>query len=394
MKETSYDAIVVGARCAGSPLAMLLAQKGHRVLVVDRATFPSDTLSTHVVHPLGVDALARWGLLERVLASGCPRIHTYAFDFGPVAIAGSPGTATAPFALCPRRTVLDAALVDAARQAGAEVREGFTVDEVLREDGRVVGIRGRGPDGATVTPRARVVVGADGRRSLVAAEVRPDQYHDKPAVLASQYGYWSGVPMDGRFETYIRPNRGFAAAPTNDGLTMVVAGWPAAEHERHVHDLERALLETIDLVPAFAARLRAGKRVGKLAGTSVPGFFRKPYGAGWALVGDAGYHRDPITAQGITDAFRDAEQCAAALDASFRGVRTFDDAMAEHQRRRDEHVLPIYEMTFQFATLAPPPPEMQQLLGRIHGDQRAMDGFVRMNAGTVSPREFFAAQAA
>ena len=90
MSDESYDAIVVGARCAGSPTAMLLACKGHRVLVVDKATFPSDTMSTHLVHPPGVTALKRWGLLDRLEATGCPPIERYSFDFGPVAVAGSP----------------------------------------------------------------------------------------------------------------------------------------------------------------------------------------------------------------------------------------------------------------------------------------------------------------
>jgi 2-polyprenyl-6-methoxyphenol hydroxylase-like FAD-dependent oxidoreductase len=120
----------------------------------------------------------------------------------------------------------------------------------------------------------------------------------------------------------------------------------------------------------------------------VPNFFRVPYGPGWALVGDAGYNKDPITAQGINDAFRDAERCAAALDASFRGAQSFDEAMAEHQRERDAHVLAMYEFTCQLATLQPPPPEMQRLFGAMVGNQRAMDGFARMNAGTISPAEF------
>ena len=138
----AYDAIIVGARCAGSPTAMLLARMGYRVLVVDRATFPSDTLSTHVVHPLGAAALSRWGLLDRLAATGCPPIDTYAFDFGPITIAGTPGTQDAPVSYCPRRTILDKLLVDAAAEAGAEIREGFTVDEIVSEGGCVVGIRG------------------------------------------------------------------------------------------------------------------------------------------------------------------------------------------------------------------------------------------------------------
>jgi 2-polyprenyl-6-methoxyphenol hydroxylase-like FAD-dependent oxidoreductase len=217
---------------------MLLARKGHKVLVVDRATFPSDTLSAHIVHPPGVASLRRWGLLERVTATGCPPIHTYAVDFGPFTISGSPGTDETPVAYAPRRTVLDKLLVDAAAEAGAEVREGFTVTEVVGEDGRVTGVRGHGRHGGTVTERARVVVGADGRHSLVARAVRPQQYHDKPRLLAGYYTYWSGLPMAGRFETWVRPDRGFAAWPTNDDLTVVIGGWPFAEFEANRHDVE------------------------------------------------------------------------------------------------------------------------------------------------------------
>lgn len=386
---TAYDVIVVGARCAGSPTAMLLARRGYRVLVVDRATFPSDTVSTHVLHPLAVAALSRWGLLDRLVATGCPPVHTYAFDFGPFTIAGAPGTEEAPVAYCPRRTVLDRLLVDAAAEAGAEVRQGFTVEKVLIEDGRVVGIRGGSKGGQAVSERAAVVVGADGRYSLVAEAVRPAEYHQKPPLLCGYYTYWSGLPMEGRFETYIRPHRGFAAAPTHDGLTLVIAGWPHSEFEAHKKDIEGAYLETLQLAPDFAERVQRARREARFAGATLPNFFRKPYGAGWALVGDAGYNKDPITAQGILDAFRDAERCAAALDEVFSGDRPFDEAMGDYQRGRDEHVLPMYEFTCQLATLEPPPPEMQQLFRAIHGNQRAMDGFARMNAGTISPAEFF-----
>ena len=182
---------------------MLLARKGYRALLVDRATFPSDTVSTHILHPLGAAALARWGLLDRLAATGCPPIHTYAFDFGAFTLAGAPGTTEAPVAYCPRRTILDKLLVDAAAEAGAEVREGFAVEGLLIEDGGVVGIRGRSKHGDSVES-ARVVVGADGRHSLVAKTVQPERYDEKPALLAGYYTYWSGLPMDGRFETYIR----------------------------------------------------------------------------------------------------------------------------------------------------------------------------------------------
>jgi flavin-dependent dehydrogenase len=390
--NNSYDVIVVGARCAGSPTAMLLARKGYRVLLVDRATFPSDTLSTHVVQPLAVAALARWGLLDRLVATGCPPIHTYAFDFGPVTIAGSPGTAEAPLAYCPRRIVLDKLLLDAAAQAGADVREGFHVEDILMEDGRVVGIRGVAGDGTRRTARATVVVGADGRNSFVARAVKAESYNTRPALLAAYYSYWSGLPMQGRFETYIRARRGFAAAETHDGLTMVVAGWPIAEFEQNTKEIEGNYLATLGMAPAFAERLRGARREAQLFAGVLPNFFRKPYGPGWVLVGDAAYHKDAITAQGIADAFREAERCAEGLDQVFGGARAFDEVMAEGQRARDEHVGPMYDFTCQLATLEPPPPEMQQLIGAIHGRQAAMDAFVRMNAGTISPQQFFAPQ--
>jgi 2-polyprenyl-6-methoxyphenol hydroxylase-like FAD-dependent oxidoreductase len=385
----AYDAIVVGARCAGSPTAMLLARRGHRVLLVDRATFPSDTISTHVVHPPGVAALARWGLADRLAASGCPAIRTYLFDFGPFQVAGWPGTSESPVAYCPRRTVLDELLVRAAADAGAEVREGFTVDGILSEGRRVVGIRGRTSGGRVVDERAAVVVGADGRHSVVAEAVRPEQYRDRPPILCGYYTYWSGLPIEGRFETYVRPLRGFAAAPTHDGLTLVIAGWPYAEFEANKADLEGNYLRVLEAVPEFAGRLRGARREGRLAGAAVTNYFRKPYGPGWALVGDAGYNKDPITAQGITDAFLDAERCAAALHDAFTGARPFDEAMASCQRERDEHALPMYDFTCQVATLEPPPPEVQRIFGALPYSQASMDAFARMNAGTISPAEFF-----
>jgi flavin-dependent dehydrogenase len=385
----AFDAIVVGARCAGSPTAMLLARKGYRVLVLDRATFPSDTVSTHLLHPLGVGALARWGLRDRLTATGCPPIHTYCFDFGPFTISGAPGTKEAPVAYCPRRTILDKLLVDAAAEAGAEMREGFTVEEVLIEDGRAVGIKGRSDRGPAIE-RARVVIGADGRHSLVAAAVRPKRYDEKPPLLAAYYTYWSGLPMHGRFENYIRDRRGFAVMPTHDDLTLIIAGWPYSEFAENKNDIEGNYLKTIELAPTFADRLRGAKREARFAGAAVPNYFRRPFGPGWVLVGDAGYNRDFITAQGIMDAFHDAELCAAALDKSFSGASPFEDAMHDYQRMRDARVNAMYEFTCQLATLEPPPPDMQQIFAAVHGNQEAMDDFARMNAGTISPAEFFA----
>ena len=389
MTANGYDAIVIGARCAGSPTAMLLARKGYRVLVVDRATFPSDTVSTHVVHPPGVAALGRWGLLDPVVASGCPPVDTYSFDFGPFTLTGHPGTPDAPVAYCPRRTVLDKVLVDGAAGAGAEVREGFGVDELVVDDGRVVGIRGHDAGGSTVTEHARIVIGADGLKSFVARHVDAEQYHERPRQLCGYYSYWSDLPVDGKFEISIRDDRGWGAAPTNDGLTMVVGGWPYAQFDEHKHDIEGTYLAMFERAPEFAERIRRATRETRVVGTAVPNFFRKPFGPGWALVGDAGYNRDFITAMGISDAFRDAEALADAVDQSFSGSRAYDDAMSDYQRTRDDQVLAIYEFTIQLASMEPPPPEMQQLLGAVSGNQDAMDGFARVNAGVTSPAEFF-----
>ncbi|HZD37259.1 MAG TPA: FAD-dependent monooxygenase [Actinomycetes bacterium] len=195
MTDRCYDAIVVGARCAGSPTAMLLARKGYRVLLVDRAHFPADTVSTHLVHAPGVAALDRWGLLDRLAATGCPPISTYAFDLDPLTIAGTPPPAgDTAVAYCPRRTVLDKLLLDAAGEAGAEIREGFTLSELVVEDDIVVGIRGHGRGGSSLVERARVVIGADGAHSQVAGAAGAARYHDKPMLAVAYYSYWSGIP--------------------------------------------------------------------------------------------------------------------------------------------------------------------------------------------------------
>jgi 2-polyprenyl-6-methoxyphenol hydroxylase-like FAD-dependent oxidoreductase len=280
-------------------------------------------------------------------------------------------------------------LVDAAAEAGVEVREQFTVESLVFEHGRVVGVRGHERGGSAVTERAGVVVGADGRYSFVADAVDAEEYDQKPKLLAAYYSYWSGLPVDGRFGNWIRPHRGFAAWPTNDDLTLVIAGWPYREFEANRNDVEGNFQATIDLAPAFAERLRAATREERYVGAAVRGYFRKPYGPGWALVGDAGYNKDFITAQGINDAFRDAELCAALLDQAVSETRRFEDALAEYQATRDANVLAMYELTAEFASLEPASAELQQVLAAVHGNQTAMDDFARVIAGMTSPAGFF-----
>lgn len=392
MPTGSYDAIVIGARCAGSPTAMLLARKGYRVLLLDKATFPSDTMSTHFVHPPGVASLARWGLLERLEATGCPPVESYSFDFGPLTIAGSPqpidGIARG---YCPRRTVLDQLLVEAAVEAGAELREGFTVNELLHAEGAVTGIRGHRRGGPDISEHARVVIGADGKHSLVAKAVEAEQYEERPSHLAMYYAYWSDLPVAG-FDTTVRADdrRGWAAISTHDDLTVMPFAWPVEEFLTNRKDIEASFFATVALVPEFAERVHAATRESRFIGSAeLPGYLRKPFGSGWALIGDAGYHKNPITAMGINDAFRDAELLTSALDDVFSGRRSHDEAMAGYQDARDRAALPVYEFTDDFAQLRPPPPEMAQLLGAMQGNQEAMDGFISVQAATLPAPEFF-----
>jgi 2-polyprenyl-6-methoxyphenol hydroxylase-like FAD-dependent oxidoreductase len=381
-----YDAIVVGARAAGSPTAMLLARKGYRVLLVDRATFPSDTLSTHYIHQPGIARLRRWGLLDRLIETGCPPIEAMTFDVGPFALAASPppsdGVAQG---FCPRRTVLDSLLLEAAAEAGAEVRTGVAVQELLFDDGAVVGVRIDG-----VEERARVVVGADGRNSLVARAVEAPEYESRQGRTCAYYSYWAGAQSDSA-ELYPRDGRMIISGPTHDGLQLVVAFWPREEFHAVRADVEGSFDDAVALAPPLAERLAAGERADRFFGIGeLPFWYRKPYGPGWALVGDAGYHKDPITAQGITDAFRDAELLADALDAGFTGRGPLEGALGEYERVRNEETRGLYELTYELASLAPPPPEQQALFGALRENEEEAGRFFGVIAGTVRPDEFFA----
>lgn len=385
-----YDAIVIGARCAGSPTAMLLAQKGYSVLLVDKATFPSDTMSTHYIHPRGVACLKRWGLLEQVIDSNCPPVAQATFDLGPLALVASTlpvdGVAAG---YAPRRTVLDTMLVDAAVKSGAELRTGFSVQELMMGGERVIGIRGRSAVGTPVTEEAHLVIGADGMRSLVARAVQAPEYHRVPSLTCGYYSYWSGIDIEG-VEFYPRDGCTMLALPTNDSLVCVACIWPHEMFPTIRADIEGNFNKTLDLAPALAERVRLGKREERFVGTAdVPTFFRKPYGPGWALVGDAGYHKDPILAHGISDAFRDAELLAAAIDGGLSGQQSLEEALATYEQQRNEAAMPFYELTTQFARLEPPPPEMQQLFAAMKGNQEATDRYFATIEGTISPAEFF-----
>ncbi len=359
-----YDVLIVGTRCAGSPLAMLLARNGHRVLAVDRATFPSDIMSTHYIQPDGVQRLQQWGLYDRVLATNCPNIPAITLHLAGVPMP-APRDPALPDAICPRRTVLDKILVDAAREAGAEVREGCSVHEILLEDGAVVGLRGRGPDGAAVEERARVTVGADGQHSLVARAVAAAEYDAHPAYSCGYYSYFSGVPLPDGAEAYVADRAGVLAFPTNDALTCIGAGAPHDFFHEYRADIEANFYRLVErAAPAFAARVRAGKREERWTGTAdTRNFFRKPYGPGWALCGDAGYHKDFVTGLGIADAFRDAEFLSEALHAGLSGAQPLEEALVAYHRHRDEAAKPMYEITLKMAQF----PSLEEMMATFAG---------------------------
>jgi flavin-dependent dehydrogenase len=380
-----YDVIIVGSRVAGSATALLLARRGLRVLAVDRAAFPSDTLSTHQVQVPAVARLARWGVLDPILAAGTPPTRRARFDQGDAERSDIVFTGRMPtcdgtdFMLSPRRTLLDATLVDAARAAGAEVRENVVVTDLLTEGGRVVGIRAQEKGGSPVAERARLVIGADGKHSMVAKTVGAREYRRHEPRSIAYYTYWADVPApDGevRGEMYARPGLALGVWPTNDGLVMTYLAWPAARFEEVRRDVESSALSAFDAV-GIGDRFRAGRRAERFRGTpDLPAFFRRPYGPGWALVGDAGLVLDPITGQGISDAFRDAELLAGAVVTGLGGTRPLDAALAGYQRARDKASRPVYDFTARLARLAPPTPAERDLFRAVARNGAAADRFI------------------
>jgi len=364
---------------------MLLARAGHDVLLVDRARFPSEIPHGHLIHRHGPQRLAHWGLLDRVLATGCPPIASLSVDLGDFALVGRDlWVDGVPVGLGPRRAALDRVLVEAAVEAGAEFRDGFVVDELLFEDGRVVGVEGRS-GGVAVRERAHVVVGADGRDSRVAKRVEAAQYDVVPTVSVWYFSYWSGVPSDA-LELYQRGRRMIFAFPTNDGLFAIFVAWPAGDLDAVRRDPERELLAVVDLVPELAERVRAGAREERMLGaTRLPNVLRQPAGPGWALVGDAGCHKDPYSALGVCDAFRDAELLAESLGQVLSGSRGEADAAADYRRRRDEATLPEYHANVEKAALGPVPPDVLALRAAVRGDQEATNRLMLVGEGLLAP---------
>lgn len=364
------DVVIVGGRVAGAATAMLLAMQGHDVIVVDRADVPGDTLSTHGISRSGVVQLNRWGLLQRVLDSGAPAVREVVFHVDGTSVARTiKAHAGVDLLVAPRRQVLDGILLDAAREAGARVRTGLTIDGVRRADGgRAVGVFGR--DGSRhVEIDARFVVGADGLRSRVARSVGAPLTDARLSAGATHYAYFAG---DWGAMEYFRTESMFAGIfPTHGGEACVWACMPTDDAEqlrRRSSSVEAAFRAMIESGPSeLADRLVGAVRTSPVRGmVRLPNHVRQAVGPGWALVGDAGYHRDAITGHGISDAFRDAELLAEALDMALRGECDEITALRSYHARRDEMLREIFEITCELSQFPPAHrfTELQKQLGR------------------------------
>jgi flavin-dependent dehydrogenase len=343
-----YDVIVVGGRVAGASTALLLARAGLRVVVLERSGAGSDTVSTHALMRGGVLQLSRWGVLPDLVAAGTPAIRSTVFHYGDgvtthVSLRSSPGV-DALYA--PRRRLLDRVLVEAATAAGADVRHDAQVTGLLRaDDGRVLGVRVADGAGRAVPVRAPLTIGADGVWSPVAAEVGAAYVSRGRSASAVLYRYVAEVPSEGYVWAY-GDGVGGGLIPTNDGETCVfVATSRARMKALRPLGVDGAFDRLLDAVPApMSGLVRAAGPAGRLHGwRGVPGHVRRSYGPGWALVGDAGYFKDPITTHGITDALRDAELLSDAVLAE--DTLSPEVALARYQATRDRLSRDLVEVT-------------------------------------------------
>jgi 2-polyprenyl-6-methoxyphenol hydroxylase-like FAD-dependent oxidoreductase len=346
--KSGYDIIVIGARVAGSATALLLSRLGYRVLIVDRNHPATDTLSTHALVRTGVLQLQRWGVLQPILARGTPPMRQVTLGFGTKRISFDFRVDYGVEAMyAPRRPILDTSLLEAAVEAGATFyQKQRMVDLVTDRGGRVTAVTLANGKGQTTIP-AQFVVGADGLRSRVAAAVGAASYETHPPANMMTYGYFAGV-NNSHYVSQFTPGYATGFFPTNDGLTCVFAARPLAEGPIKDAAEFQQIIEASS--PEMGEQLRAAEQVGRFyRSLGIPGFLRVPGGPGWALVGDAGFTKDPLSARGISDAFRDAELAAEAIDAILSGGQDTTTAMTNYQTTRDHFAIPIQEATRQLA---------------------------------------------
>jgi 2-polyprenyl-6-methoxyphenol hydroxylase-like FAD-dependent oxidoreductase len=370
---------------------MLLARRGHKVLILDRNPFPSDgTVSTHMVWHSGVAYLSRWGLLERLESTGCPPMRNFNLDLGELVLTGqAPPAGDIAEAYAPRRLVLDELLLTAAREAGADARTRCSVRELIVEDDRVAGVRFVDEDRAMQEERASLVIGADGEKSTVARLVGATSYDVQGRLGGTIWAYFADLPIDD-MEFYSRPGRMAYAWRTNDGLTVAGICFPYRDFRAALTDRGATMPAEFDtLAPGFGERVRAASPASRWRTGCATGFCRRPVGPGWALLGDAGLTMDPITAAGITNAFRDASFMAEAADEGLRS--NLDSALAGFEEHRNALSVPLYHFTCEMARLEPPTQQVVDFFVGLQRSQEDTDAYLGVFAQTVPVSEFFAA---
>lgn len=350
--------MIVGGRVAGGSLALLLARQGRRVVVVDRDRFPSDTLSTHFVSAFSVPHLERLGVLADLLEAGFRRLVRTRIYVGACHFE-SPAAPGGGFGLTPRRDVLDALLLDHARAAGAEVLTRTRAQRLLQDaDGRVAGVEVDGADGPREL-RGRVVVGADGKASKVAAWTKAEAYEALPALRPAYYGYFHGLePLpETALELFFCDDAIGFLFPMRPGEDCLALELQPADWERFRSDPAGAFVERYEGLPGMRSRLAGATFEPPIKGTrGVENYFRVPYGPGWALTGDAAYLRDPSTGLGIGDALAQSFALAEALGTWLDGAE-WEPTMKGFHEGRDAAMLPGYRMTYDFTTMPDPPAE-------------------------------------
>jgi flavin-dependent dehydrogenase len=373
---------------------MLLARRGHRVLLVERAATLGDVPRGHFIHKLGPKRLADWGLLDRVVATNCPPILTQLTDLGDFPLTGRDiRKGNVAWGYGPRRRQLDQVLVEAAIEAGAEFRPNFLMESLLWNGDQVEGVRGRhGHQRISCAEKARITIGADGKNSALARAVGAPIYEETPALTCWYFSYWSGVPTEG-FELYVRDKRAIFSFLTNDDLFAVFIAWPIDEFESVRADIEGEFMQVVDMIPEFGDRVRSGRREERFFGTAdLPNFLRRPFGPGWALVGDAGCHKDPMEGLGICDAFRDAELLAAAVHEGLASHNPLNETLMAYERRRNEATMADYHENIARARFAPPPPELLQLRSALRGNDEDTKKFILAREGLIPPEQFFSTE--
>jgi 2-polyprenyl-6-methoxyphenol hydroxylase-like FAD-dependent oxidoreductase len=384
-----WDAVVVGARCAGATTALLLARQGHRVLLLDRAKFPSDTMSTLFIHQPGIARLKRWGLLDAVISSGCPRIDNVTYMLQDVALrAALPAFGDINFACAPRRHILDQILITAAVDAGADLAEECLLSELVSDgDGRVSGVRFRTSAGALATEESRLVIGADGMRSKTAQLTGSQLTIDDPLTTCIYYSGWAGLEIG--FEMRERPGRWLATVPTNDGITLILTYFPQQEFAAVKNDpYTRHLAAIQESAPDVFDQLATSEQVVRLHGTGdQQNFFRQAAGPGWALVGDAGHHEDSITARGITNAFLQSEILCEEIGGQLDSESQLTAALSRFSDRRDAALIDTYRATIETAQLHVQRSRLE-MLRKISEKPALTQRYFALAAGIISMDEF------